>query len=346
MKILQIGVGRWGRNHLKSLTRLCDELYVADADQGQLKICEEFLIPAERRSTDYRDFLDRADGVDVVTPADSHLSIARDCLNRGKDVFVEKPIALTSEEALEMVCLAKKNGALLQVGHIYRYHPASLKMKRLMKEGRLGKIRYAYGHFMGFKRPRLDVGVTQTDSIHYFDLFNFLFGELPHAVRAVVRHHLNPVFDDTSIAVLEYGEKLVFVEAGYMPPETRRDVSIIGDRGSLHCNFQKNLLSFFENRHEKQGNRWVAIEGKAEEIPVEAAEPLHLELKMFLESIRDRSTPLADGQAGLEALHIVEACYKSSRIGQRVEIDWDKQDIKHVTGCGCSELTPGLRVAD
>ena len=322
MKILQIGLGRWGKNHLKSLTKLCDELYVVDADPAQLKACDELGIPADRRSTDYRDFLDRVDGVDIVTPADNHLAIARDCFEKGKDVFVEKPIALTSEEAKEMIALARAKGVLLQVGHIYRYHPASIKMKSMIEEGRLGRVQYAYGHFMGFKRPRMDVGVTQTDGIHYFDLFNYLFGELPHAVRAVVRHFLNLTLDDTSISVLEYGEKLAFVEAGYMPPETRRDISIIGDQGSLYCNFQKNSLSFFENRHEKQAGRYVAIEGKAQEVSFDAGEPLKLELKKFLDSIRNRSKPLADGQVGLEALRIVEACYESSEKGQRIEIDW------------------------
>ncbi len=322
MKILQIGLGRWGKNHLRTLTKMCKEVYVVDVDPAQLRTCDEFSVPADHRSKHYRDFLDRVDGVDIVTPADNHLAIARECFGRGKDVFVEKPIALTSKEAAEMIALAKKRGLILQVGHIYRYHPAVSKIKRLTEEGKLGRIQYAYGHFMGFKRPRMDVGVTQTDAIHYFDLFNYLFGELPHAVRAVVRHYLNLSLDDTSISVLEYGEKLAFVEAGYMPPETRRDISIIGDQGSLYCDFQKNSLSFFENRHEKQGDRWVAIEGKPKEVPLDGGEPLQLELSQFLDSINARSKPIADGQAGLEALRIVEACYESSQKGQRVEIDW------------------------
>ena len=323
MKLLQIGVGRWGRNHLKALTKLCDELFVVDADPGQLKVCDEFSIPEDHRSTDYRAFLSRVDGVDIVTPADNHLALARDCFEKGKDVFVEKPIAFTSGEAKEMIARASEKGLILQVGHIYRYHPASQKIKNLVEEGQLGKIQYAYGHFMGFKRPRMDVGVTHTDAIHYFDFFNYLFGERPHAVRAVVRNFLNLPLDDTSISVLEYGEKLVFVEAGYMPPETRRDISIIGDRGSLYCNFQKNVLSFFENRHEKQGERWVAVEGKPQEVPFDGGDPLKLELIQFLNSIKNRSKPLADGPAGLEALRVVEACYESSRLGRRIEIDWN-----------------------
>ncbi|MGQ9646391.1 MAG: Gfo/Idh/MocA family protein [Thermodesulfobacteriota bacterium] len=322
MKVLLIGVGRWGKNHLKALRQLVDELYVADSDPAQLKIAKEFSISPDHLSTDYRDFLDRVDGIDVVTPADNHLPICKDCFERNKDVFVEKPIALTTQEAKEMIDNAKKKRLILQVGHIYRYHPAVSKMKSLIEDGLLGEIRYAYGHFMGFKRPRMDVGVTQTDAIHYFDLFNYLFGRPPEAARAVVRYYLDLPLDDTSVSVLEYGRRFVFVEAGYMPPEKRRDLSIVGDRGSFYCDFQKNSLLFYENRHEKQGGRWVAIEGKTSEVCFDTGEPLTIELKAFLDSVRERSRPLADGLEGYKALKVVEACYESSRSGRRVEIDW------------------------
>jgi UDP-2-acetamido-3-amino-2,3-dideoxy-glucuronate N-acetyltransferase len=322
MKVLLIGLGRWGKNHLKALATLVDELYVADSDLKQLDVCRGFAIPADHLSTNYRHFLDRVDGVDIVTPADSHQTICQDCFEKKKDVFVEKPIGLTSVEAKEMISQANKRGVILQVGHIYRYHSAAVRVKQLIEEGRLGSVQYAYGHFMGFKRPRTDVGVTHTDAIHYFDLFNYLFGEPPQAVTAVVRHYLSPHLDDTSMSVLDYRGKIVFVEAGYMPPEKRRDISIVGDRASLYCDFQKNSLLFFENRHEKQGELYVALEGEVSEIPLDSKEPLRIELEAFLHSIRNRSKPLADGKAGFEALKIVEACYESSQKGRRIKIDW------------------------
>src|SRR5512139_1709434 len=124
MKLLLIGIGRWGKNHLKALTNLVEELYVTDSDPSQLKVCQEFSIPEDHLSIDYRDFLDRIDGVDVVTPADSHLAICKDCFDKKKDVFVEKPIAFTTAEAKEMITQAEAKRVILQVGHIYRYHPA------------------------------------------------------------------------------------------------------------------------------------------------------------------------------------------------------------------------------
>jgi predicted dehydrogenase len=324
MKLLLIGIGRWGKNHLKALTNLVEELYVTDSDPSQLKVCQEFSIPEDHLSMDYHDFLDRIDGVDVVTPADSHLAICKDCFDKKKDVFVEKPIALTTAEAKEMITQAEAKGVILQVGHIYRYHPAVWKIKKILEEGKLGTVQYAYGHFMGFKRPRTDVGVTQTDAIHYFDLFNYLFSEPPQAVTAVVKKYLNLTLDDTSVSVLDYQGKIVFIEAGYLPPEKRRDIAIVGNEGSLYCDFQKNSLLFCENRHERQGGRCVAVEGEARGIPIQAEEPLAIELKAFLNSIKNRSKPLADGQCGFEALKIVEVCYESSRKGKRLEIKWEK----------------------
>ena len=324
MKLLLIGVGRWGKNHLKALVNLVDELYVVDYDPSQLKVCKEYSIPEDHLSTDYRDFLDRVDGVDIVTPADGHLGICKHCFEKRKDVFVEKPIALTTQEAKEMITQAKENGMILQVGHLYRYHPAASKIKQILEEGKLGTIQYAYGHFMGFKRPRTDVGVTQTDAIHYFDLFNYLFHEPPQAVTAVVKNYLHLSLDDTSVSVLDYHGKIVFIEAGYMPPEKRRDIAMVGDRASLYCDFQKNSLLFCENRHERQEGKCVAVEGEARGIPIELEEPLTIELKAFLNSMKNRSKPLADGQAGFEALKIVEVCYESSRSGRRLEIEWEK----------------------
>ncbi len=117
---------------------------------------------------------------------------------------------------------------------------------------------------------------------------------------------------------------MVSIEAGYMPPEKRRDIAIIGERGSLYCDFQKNSLLFCDNRHERQGGKCIALEGEEQAISFQQEEPLSLELKAFLDSMKNRTKPLADGQAGFEALKIVELCYESSRSGKTLEIEWQK----------------------
>lgn len=320
MKILLIGIGRWGKNHYKTLTGLVDKVYVSDLDVSQL---DGIQIEKGYFSTRYQDFLNEVDAVDIVTSTDGHLMICKECLYKNKDVFIEKPMTFTSEGAKELIEEAERKGLILQVGHVLRYHPASNKIKEFIKGGNLGNIKYAYGHFMEFKRPRTDVGVTQTDAIHFFDLFNYLLDMVPRTATAVIRNHLNLFYDDTSISILDYYGIMVTVETGYMSPEKRRDIVIVGDKGSLQCDFQKGSFIFYDNHHEIKGAKCVAEEGLMKRVPIGSDMPLTLELKSFLHSIQNRSKPLSDGWTGYKALKIVEACYESSRKRKTVDIEWN-----------------------
>src|SRR5947208_7691028 len=124
----------------------------------------------------------------------------------GKDVFVEKPITLVSSEAKELTELAEKRGLILQVGHIFRFDPASLWMLEAIRQGRFGHLKMLRARFSGFKRPRHDTGVTFADSIHFIDLFNFLLGTSPRRVHAVLQDFLGRGMDDESLIVLEYDQ--------------------------------------------------------------------------------------------------------------------------------------------
>lgn len=319
MNILLIGAGRWGKNHYKTLLGLADEVYVSDLDPSQ---AGELGVSKDKFSTNFIKFLDCVDAVDVVTSTDSHLTICKECLQAGKDVFVEKPITFSSGGAKELIDEAERNNLILQVGHLYRYHPASSKVKEFINNGNIGNVRYAYGHFSEFKRPRTDVGVTQTDAIHYFDLFNYILDMVPRTATAVIRNYLNLFYDDTSVSILDYHGTVVTIEAGYMSPERRRDIVIVGDKGSIQCDFQKGSFVFYDNHHEIRGNQCVAEEGIMKRVQVGSDMPLTLELKSFLDSVQNRSKPLSDGWTGYKALKIVEACYESSRKGETVTIQW------------------------
>jgi len=292
MKILLVGLGRWGKNHLQVLKTLVDEVYVAESDMDRLMSCEG--IPPYHLFTDYFEALEDVDCVDVVTPADSHFEIVMESLSAGKDVFVEKPIAMTTAEAREM--MRCQDGHILQVGHIYRYHPIVIEIKKILNEGQLGKIQYASAHFLDCKPPRKDVGVIQTDAIHFFDMFNYLFYETPDSVTSVVGNHIaGSTFDNVSMSILHYSDKAVHIEASCMAHERQRDFCIVGDKGSIY----RNLL-----------------------LPVYSPSPLETELRAFIDSVKNRTTPLADWKAGYNALKIVEACYESSITGRRIAIQW------------------------
>ena len=182
----------------------------------------------------------------------------------------------------------------------------------------LGPVRYCTGRFAGFKRPRTDVGVTQTDAVHYFDLFAHLLGQEATAVTATLRDLLGRGMDDLGFCAVEYGQVPAFVEAGYFAPDTSRDCVIVGEQETLAGDFGTSEVKVLANRHAKQGNVWNAPEGRAETYKATGPEPLSHELKLFLNACANSTAPVVDVEAGLLALRVVEAAHLSSKLGRRV----------------------------
>ena len=181
-------------------------------------------------------------------------------------------------------------------------------------------MRYCTGRFAGFKRPRTDVGVTQTDAIHYFDLFAHLLGRPATAVTATLRDHLGRGLDDCSFTTVDYGDIPAFVEAGYFAPGTARDCVIVGEQGTLAADFVTSEVRVLANRHVETPSGWQAPEGAGETFKASGPEPLRLELERFLDAVTRRSHPAVDVQAGLDALRTVEAAQRSSSLGRRVTL--------------------------
>src|SRR5947209_5338069 len=130
-RILLVGLGRWGANHLRVLQSMPIDLFVAEQDAERLNSSG---VPQSHRAAEARSLFPIIDAAVVVTPAHSHFKLCRDLLEAGKDVFVEKPITLKSADARELTQVAKGNGLILQVGHIFRFDPASVWMRDAMKE--------------------------------------------------------------------------------------------------------------------------------------------------------------------------------------------------------------------
>src|ERR1017187_9169880 len=178
-KILLLGLGRWGANHLRNLNNLPVELHVAEIGDKQLEPARKLGLPAERLTTNYKAFIHNIDGVVVVTPAQSHFPLCKEFLEAGKDVFVEKPLTLANDESKQLAELADKHKKILQVGHILRFDPATLWLPVAVQGGEFGKVNMSRGPFGGFKRPRNDGGVMFPAGIHFVDVFNFILGAQP-----------------------------------------------------------------------------------------------------------------------------------------------------------------------
>jgi predicted dehydrogenase len=323
-RILLIGIGRWGANHLRVLKSMPIELFVADHHEQRLSSVD---ISENHCSTDARSLFPKIDAAVVVTPASEHFETCRELLDMGKDVFVEKPIALVSSEAKKLTELAEKSGLILQVGHIFRYDPASVWMRDAIANGRFGQLKMLRARFSGFKRPRQDTGVTFADGIHFIDLFNFLLGALPRRAYAVLRDFFGRGMDDESLIVLEYDQGdsspiLATVEAGYHTPGKFREVTIAGTDSSAVCDYNvaQYKIKTFENRHVTDNDSIKAEEGAVHQLEFPPEEPLRAELAAFIDSIEARARSPVDGWAGLHAVRIVEAALESARSGGWINI--------------------------
>lgn len=321
MRILVVGLGRWGEKHLRVLRALGATVWVADASPVRRAWALSHGIDRGFVVSDYREALPQVDAVDIVTPPDSHLALASLSLEAGRDCFIEKPMTLTAAEARALSARVGGSDRVVQVGHIFRFHPVTACLREALARDRIGAVRYITGRFAGFKRPRTDVGVTQTDSIHYFDLFAHLLGREPTGVSATLRDYLGRGLDDVSFATVEYGDVPAFVEAGYLAPGTSRHCVLVGERGSLIADFIQSTVTVTAGAHVWRADDWDVVETGKEPLEVGGGEPLALELAAFLAAVRRRGPSPVDVVAGLRALETVEGALLSSRLGRRVSLD-------------------------
>jgi UDP-N-acetylglucosamine 3-dehydrogenase len=320
VNVLLVGLGRWGEKHARVLREIGATVWAADVSAERRQWAIAHGVEPARAVEDYRAVLDRVEAVDVVTPADSHLAIAERGLRAGKHCFVEKPLTLTAAEGRQLVATAHETGRVVQVGHIFRFHPVTTVLEKALAAGRVGAVRYATGRFSGFKRPRMDVGVFQTDGIHYADLFRHLFHRDPTAVSALQRDFLGRGLDDLSVTIVHYDDVPVVIEANYFVPGTHRECVIVGDGGSLVADYGTSTVTLHTGVHRSTSAGWEAVDTGKEELRTSGDEPLRLELEAFLDACAGRRAAAVTAADGLVAVEVSEAATRSARLGRVVTL--------------------------
>jgi predicted dehydrogenase len=335
-KILQVGFGGFGAVHLAAWQRLGlqGSLWLADPDPAARTRAAKSL-PAERVVADYLHALPAVDLVDVVAPTPQHVEICVAAIKAGKDVFCEKPLTLSVDEARRLAAVVEASDRILQVGYYFRHHPLAQYARERVAQGDLGRLRYLSGNFCGFKRARGDVGVTANDAVHFLDLFNWLMGSPPAEVFSVQRDHFSRGLEDLSLILLTWPDgPLAKLEASYIQPGrqpdtvmpnalTTKTVDICGSEGALEIDFQAERLTWHRVRHERQADGlWHpvfddALIPKLE--PRGAVEVLASQLTEFLEHVAHRTESDADvHRCGVDMAVLLEAITESAGTGRPV----------------------------
>lgn len=325
-RIVLVGVGRFGQHHLRVLKQieragLCALHGAVDMRSEVLeKVGKNYRI---KTSTDIHDFLgDDVDGVDIVTPTETHFKLSSKCLEAGKHVFVEKPLTTSYVAAKQLVQTAEKQQKILMVGHIFRYNFAVRRIKEYIEKGKLGEIYYLFGHFMGLKDPRVDMGAIFNYAVHHIDIYNYLLEKIPEEVNCSTGYFLQREnLEDVCFLILRYPPNILgIVEGSWLSPGKHRDLTVVGSKKSITSDLLSQTLEVHDTYIEARNGQLKAVDKGSTKMDMQFEEPLKLELTDFIQCIGTGQKPLAEARTALNVIRTAEKALESARLGRRVKI--------------------------
>jgi predicted dehydrogenase len=253
--------------------------------------------------------------VTIATPTPSHANLATSLMKMGLDVLVEKPLAMNTKQAKEVIQVAKETGRLLLVGHVFRHHTGVRKAVELIKIGEIGDVRHIISEGLASKEPRTDNGVIATLGIHDFDICSDILGgiEPKKIIGVATESTISGIEDHASLQMIFENDIVAFVELSWRSSVRGkvRALQIVGTDGSISLDYLEHK-GLWLHRHPNNTLReklrgFGAAQREWVEIP-DGEEALTAELRDFvLRSIGQRTGPtLNGGDVGLEGMKKVE----------------------------------------
>ena len=314
IKVAVIGVGSMGQNHARVYFNNEDTELVAVADPNEVFLQQACKRYHAKGYADYREMLEKEniDAVSIAVPTKFHKDVAVFALNKGKHVLLEKPIASTEKEAREIIDCANRNKVKLMIGHIERFNPAIIELKKRLHE--LGEIYKIDVQRIGpFPSRITDVGVIVDLSVHDLDVIGHILGSKPSRVYAETQKRLHPHHEDSVTALLRYeNDILAVLNVNYLSPTKMRQLRVFGKKGMFLVNYLNQELFFYENNSYSSDDWSSVTEGDIKKIRILKREPLASEVDAFLSCIMNKTSSPASGEEGLEVLRIAVALSDSA----------------------------------
>lgn len=326
-----IGAGSMGRNHARVYGDMDQVTLVAVADPDENALGRIAQRHNVQTYTDYRRMLaeEQIDLVSVVSPTVVHYPIVRDALHAGVPTLVEKPIASTVEEGIELTALSRSLGVQLTVGHIERFNPAIVALKAQLTRGALGRVYQIMARRIGPFPDRIrDVGVVVDLATHDLDIMHYLTDSTLLTVHAETSQHVHASHEDMLSALVRFKNDVIGVlDINWLTPTKVRELSVVGERGMFVANYLTQELFFYENdaAPQEDSDYHLAVLGVAEgrmiRLKVGKKEPLRAELESFVRSVQTGVRPTVSAMDGLRALAMAEKLVESGRYGHTLHVD-------------------------
>jgi predicted dehydrogenase len=328
LRIGLAGLGSMGRNHLRVIAsrpnvRLAavadpvpDALAAATSGTGAEGFAEPLAMIANAQ----------LDALVIAAPTTVHLPLARAAIERGIAVLVEKPLAPTVDEALEIVVASRATGVPVQVGHVERFNPAVRELGRLLGEGWLSTVYAVTTRRAGPFPARIrDVGVTVDLATHDVDICSWIAGERPVRAHAETAQRIHADHEDLLFGLLHFPSGVVAqLDVDWLTPAKRRQLVVVGVEGMFELDYLTQRLTFTRatdlTNPRLIGGYAPTFEGDVVELPVPTGEPLALEHDAFLRVVREGGRPEVDAEDGLWAVAIATALLESASSRSVVEL--------------------------
>ncbi|MFP4498417.1 MAG: Gfo/Idh/MocA family protein [Vulcanimicrobiota bacterium] len=336
-----IGAGYWGPNLVRNFQEISDTrvLMCSDVRQNRLDFINT-RYPSIQVSTNSDELLTNPDidAVAIATHAASHYELAKKAMENGKHVLVEKPLAMTGEEALELHQLSKKKNLVLMVGHIMLYSGGVEFLKDAITSGELGNIFYLDSTRVNMQAFREDVNVVWDLAPHDISLSMYLLGEDPISCRVTAESYVSDQQENIAFGILRFPNDIIsHFHLSWLAPMKMRQTSIVGSRKMVVFD---DVDTFMKVKIYDKGvditphprgltERQLTVRKGDIVCPkIDDREPLMKEVNHFIDCVRDGSTPRSDGLNGWKVVKVIEAMQKSMKNkGSEVEIDLSEAQV-------------------
>lgn len=332
VKIAVIGVGVMGYNHVRVLSEMeeADLVAVSDIDMNRAKeISTRFRIP--NHYIDHNEMLEKEDldAVVMAVPSKFHKDVFLDCIKYNLAILVEKPIADTLKSADQMMIALKNKNIVFTVGHIERFNPVITKIKELLESNYAGEIYLVDTIRSGpFPKRLYDVGVLADLSVHDVDIINYLIGRIKQVYSNLIFSDGREIYAKTLFKISHTIKGSS--EFSWVSPKRIREIKIHGTKGTILGDYTKQEVWFYENADFIEGAftnyqsmvlGGAVSEGKVVKFPIPKLEPLKIELKHFINCIKNKKKPLITAEEARETLKISNLIFKSGKEDKIIKVD-------------------------
>lgn len=326
MKIAVVGAGYWGENLIRVFHRLGVLSHICDSQPERLKKLgamypEATLVASPQAIIDDKSI----QGAVIATPAETHFDIARQLIEGGKDVFVEKPLVLRCDDAERLIEIAKDRSRILMVGHLLEFHPAVTRLQELIEAGELGRIEYIYSNRLNLGKVRREENALWSFAPHDISVILLLLKKLPIQVTATGGAYLQPNIADVTLSTMLFDRGVrAHIFVSWLHPYKEQKLIVVGERKIAEFDDVSKTckLQVYGRKIDLVDGQFVVEKPAPQPIELTPGEPLMIECQHFLECIESRRQPKTDGADAWRVLKVLEASQRSLNMnGEPVQLE-------------------------